>query len=323
MSLGENIRRRRLELKLSQQDLADALGYKTRSSIAKLEKNESKLTHEKIVMLARTLQTTVNYLVGDADSAPEELHGTLVSFDDLQNTDSSPVSRQKHIAVILAGGKNRVNESNIPYQFVTVKDKPIVVYTLEAMQHHPQIDEIHVVCLKGWEDFLPAYAKRYNITKLKSIIPAGDSGIESVKHAVDHLLPTHKATDLIIIQEATRPFVAPEIVSNAIRCCKQYGTAVTYEQMDSLTPFLVNENPQGLMHIPARKVLNIQSPEVYTLGALRLAFFEAAKIHHPLDETFCAVFLHHLGKDLKFCKGSRRNIRIVYEEDLKLMEALL
>ncbi len=323
MSLGENIRKRRIELKLSQQDLADALGYKTRSSIAKLEKNESRLSHEKIVLLARTLQTSVSYLITDADDENGEQHGALVSFDELQSTDSQPKNMQKHIAVILAGGKNRVNKSNIPYQFVSVKDKPVVLYTMETMQHHPQIDEIHVVCLKGWEDFLPAYAKRYNITKLKNIIPAGNSGIESVKNAVEQLLPTHKATDLIVIQEATRPFVAPEIISNAIRCCKQYGTAVTYERMDAMTPFLVNENQRGLTHIPAKRIINIQSPEVYTLGALRLAFFEAAKIHHPLDETFCAVFLHHLGKELKFCKGSHSNNRIVYEEDLKLMEILV
>jgi 2-C-methyl-D-erythritol 4-phosphate cytidylyltransferase len=323
MSLGEKIRKRRLELKLSQQDLADALGYKTRSSIAKLEKNKSRLTHEKIVMLARTLQTTVNYLVTSANEEESGRHGTLITSDDLQNEDSRQKDKQKHIAVILAGGKKRINKYNIPYQFVSVKGKPVVLYTIETMQHHPQIDEIHVVCLEGWEEFFPAYAKRYNITKLKSIIPAGNSGIESVKNAVERLLPVHKATDLVIIQEATRPFVAPEIVSNAIRCCKQYGNAVTYEEMDALTPFLVNKNQQGLTHLPAKRVINIQSPEVYTLGALRLAFFEAAKINHPLDETYCAVFLHHLGKELKFCKGSHSNIRIVYEEDLKLLEILI
>lgn len=323
MSLGENIRKRRIELRLSQQELADALGYKTRSSIAKLEKNKSKISNEKIVTLARTLQTTVNSLISDANIENHEYHGSLISLNELQNTDSQQKNKQKHIAVILAGGKRRINKSNIPFQFVTVKDKPVILYTMETMQHHPQIDEIHIVCLKGWEDFLPAYAKRYNIIKLKSIIPAGNSGIESVKNAVELLLPTHKATDLLIIQEATRPFVAPEIISNAIRCCKQYGNAVTYERMDAMTPFLINDNQTGLTHLPANHVINIQSPEVYTLGALRLAFFEAAKIQHPLTETFCAVFLHHLGKELKFCKGGHNNIRIVYEEDLKLMEALV
>ena len=149
MSLGENIRKRRLELKLSQQELADALGYKTRSSIAKLEKNESRLSHEKVVTLARTLKTTVNYLIDGTSDENGKQHGTLVALDDLQHTDGLENRKQKNIAVILAGGKKRINKSNIPYQFVTVKDKPVVLYTMETMQHHPQIDEIHVVCLKG------------------------------------------------------------------------------------------------------------------------------------------------------------------------------
>lgn len=323
MSLSEKIRQRRIKLKLSQQDLADALGYKSRSSITKIEKNKNMLSHEKINMLARILQTTVSYLIDDTSEENCEQHGTLVSFDDLRDTDVMQKSKQKKIAVILAGGKNRVNKNNIPYQFVSVKDKPIVMYTMETMQYHPQIDEIHVVCLKGWEDFLTAYAKRYNISKLKSLIPAGKSGVDSVKNAVEQLLLTHKATDLIIIQEATRPFVTPEIISNTIRCCKQYGNAVTYEQMDAMTPFIVNEKRGGLTHLPAKRVINIQSPEVYTLGALHLAFIEASKIRHPLEETFCAVFLHHLGKELNFCKGNHSNIRIVYEEDLKLMDVLI
>ena len=87
-----------------------------------------------------------------------------------------------------------------------------------------------------------------------------------------------------------------------------------------MTPFLLNENKRGLTHLPANRVINVQSPEVYTFGALRQAFYDAVKIRHPLEETICAVFLHNLGRELKFCEGSHSNRRIIYEEDLKLLE---
>lgn len=322
MTIGENIRKRRLALGFSQQELADALGYKTRSSIAKLEKNSSALSPQKLVALAHTLRTSVKFLVSGDYTDGEKLRGALIS--DLRFEDNDKVKRkQKCSAVILAGGKNRINKYNIPYQFVTVRDKPIILYTLEAFQHHPQVDEIHVVCLKGWEDSIPAYAEKYNISKIKEIIPAGNTGIESVKNAVEWLASTHSILDLILIHEATRPLVAPETITNAIRCCKQYGSAVTFERMDQMTPFLVNNNNMGLTHLPASCVIDIQSPEVYTLGALRQAFFDAAKISHPLEETICAVFLHNLGRELKFCEGSHSNRRIVYEEDLKLLESFV
>lgn len=322
MSIGENIRKRRIELHLSQQELADSLGYKTRSSVAKLEKNGSSVTHEKLLVLAHTLHTTVNYLVNGDVSELEGKRGSIISELEFTDNKKNGKKQRKCAAVILAGGRNRVNKYNIPYQFVTVKDKPIIFYTLEAFQHHPQVDAIHVVCLEGWEDSLPAYAKKFNISKLQEIIPAGNTGIKSVKNAVEWLSSSYSMMDLILIHEATRPFVAPETVSNAIRCCKQYGSAVTFERMDQMTPFLINENISGLTHLSADHVIDVQSPEVYTFGALRQAFYDAAKIRHPLNETICAVFLHNLGRELKFCEGNHSNRRIVYEEDLKLLESL-
>ena len=168
MSLGENIKRRRLALNLSQHDLADALGYKTRSSIAKLEKNGGKLSERKLITLANTLKTDVNYLLTGEPGEKIEGHGSVIDRSDIE--DYSNTSDRKCCAVILAGGQKHVNKFNIPIQFVTVKEKPVIIYTMEALQRHPQIDDIHVVCLDGWEDQLSAYAEQFGITKLKEII---------------------------------------------------------------------------------------------------------------------------------------------------------
>ena len=322
MSLGENIRRRRIQLHLSQQELADALGYKTRSSITKIEKDETALTQDKLLSLANALQTTGNHLLSGDFSGDENPRGFIIPEKEIAQSNSKP-DKRKCVAVILAGGKSRVNKYSIPYQFVTVKEKPVILYTMETFQRHPLIDEIHVVCLEGWEDYLPAYAAQYGITKLKEIIPAGQTGIRSVKNAVEWLTPSHSALDLMIIQEATRPFVDPETISNAIRICKQFGSAVVFERMDRTTPFLLDENGSGITHLPASRLINVQSPEVYAFGMLRKAFHDAAAIRHPLDETICAVFLHHMGRDIKLCEGSHSNIRIVFEEDLKLMNTLV
>ena len=194
---------------------------------------------------------------------------------------------------------------------------------MEAYQRHPLVDEIYVVCLAGWEDFLPAYAEQYNISKFKGIIPAGERGIHSVKNAVEWLSSSYRATDILILQEGTRPFIDSETISNAIRCCKQYGSAVTYTHLEDTTPFLLGKDGKSVTPVDAYSLITIQSPEVYSIGALRFAFQEAAKINHPLTETICSVFMHNLGRELSFCEGNHNNMRIVYEEDLKLFEALL
>ena len=72
-------------------------------------------------------------------------------------------------AVIIAGGSGARMGQDIPKQFINIYDKPVIIYTLEGFQKHPQIDEIEVVCLDGWQEVLRAYAKQFNITKLRGV----------------------------------------------------------------------------------------------------------------------------------------------------------
>jgi 2-C-methyl-D-erythritol 4-phosphate cytidylyltransferase len=64
-----------------------------------------------------------------------------------------------NIALIIAGGSGERMHQDIPKQFLSINDRPVIVYTLEAFEHHPEIDEIAVVCIEGWEQVLMAYAR--------------------------------------------------------------------------------------------------------------------------------------------------------------------
>ena len=75
-----------------------------------------------------------------------------------------------NIALLTAGGIGSRMQQDIPKQFMNIYDKPIIIYTMEAFQKHPDIDAIEVVCLDGWHDILRAYAKQFNITKLVGIV---------------------------------------------------------------------------------------------------------------------------------------------------------
>ena len=324
MSLGKNIRKKRIALGLSQQKLADAMGYRNRSSITKIEKDQSPVTGGQLQRLAQILHTTVGYLAND-EPETELPKGIIIPDPSVLNPPEQRRSKQRCVAVVLAGGKKHMNVTGIPFQFVTVREKPVILYTMEAFQRHPQIDGIVAVCLNGWEDYLSAYAEKEGITKLLGIVPGGSSGVNSLRNAVEWLATSADVWDILIVQDGTSPFVDPETVSNAIRCCRQYGSAVTFERMDPVTPFLLNgsDTEKGLSHLPAERLINVKSPECYNFGLLRQAFHDADRIGLPCDETICAVFLYHLGRELRFCEGHPRNYRVVSAEDLKVMEALL
>ena len=74
-----------------------------------------------------------------------------------------------NIALLTAGGTGNRMGQDIPKQFMCIDNQPVIVYTMQAFQNHPEIDAIALICLKGWETALQAYANQYNITKLKWI----------------------------------------------------------------------------------------------------------------------------------------------------------
>ena len=131
------------------------------------------------------------------------------------------------IGLLIAGGAGNRMGQNIPKQFLTVNEKPVIVYTLEAFQKHPEIDAIAVVCISGWEPVLQAYANQFNITKLQYIIPGGKNGQDSIRNGVYELKKHYKPEDIVLIHDAIRPMVSAEIISDCIRVTNEKGNAIT------------------------------------------------------------------------------------------------
>ena len=132
-----------------------------------------------------------------------------------------------NVAVIIAGGSGSRMHQDIPKQFINVYDKPVIIYTLEGFQRHPEIDAIEVVCLDGWHDILKAYAKQFNIDKLKWVVSGGNTGQESIRNGVFHLEGICSEDDIVVIHDGIRPLVDDTVLTDVIIKCRQYGNGVT------------------------------------------------------------------------------------------------
>lgn len=309
MSVGANIRKRRYELGMSQQELADAMGYKTRSTIARIESGENSVTESKLRKFALVLDTTPEalisgYFTGEegAASAPE-------------------TAGQRTVAVILAGGKSGRNQQNIPNQFISILGKPVIVYCLEAYQAHPAVDDIYVVCLKGWENIVRAYAHQYGISKLRGLIPAASSGILSVKNGLEHIKKRYAADDVIIFQESTRPMVTAEMISKLLKACSETGSANICQSMRDYVQFTYVNGK--VSYVDRNAVVDLQSPEAYRLKVINDVFEAAARERHVLTESCCVMLMYNLGYPINFIEGSVNNIKIVRQEDIAVFSALI
>jgi 2-C-methyl-D-erythritol 4-phosphate cytidylyltransferase len=317
MSIGTNIKKRRFELRMSQQELANALGYKTRSTIAKIESGENDVTQKKLQRFAEVLDTTVEALISSNTTFTPIATSAPFSFPESNEENS----RVKNIAVVLAGGKSSRNHQNIPNQFINILGKPVIVYCLEAYQAHPAIDDIYVVCLKGWEQIVTAYAQQFHITKLRGLIPAAASGILSVKNGLEYVEKKYSQDDTIIFQEATRPMVSIDMISKLLQACHENGSANICQSMKDHVQFrYVDGNPE---YIDRDSVVDLQSPEAYKISIIDGIFKMAETKQHPLNESCCAMLLFNLGYGINFIEGAINNIKIVRQEDIAIATTLL
>ncbi len=317
MGIAENIKRRRLELNLSQQELASAMGYRSRSTIAKIESGENDVPASKILMFAKVLDTSVEYIKTGIENEADHL-----TYE--QKDTEEP---HKNVAVILAGGKSTRNMQNIPNQFINVLGKPVIMYCLEAYQRHPAIDDIYIVCLKGWESIVEAYAKQYGIDKLRGIIQGGETGIKSVRKGIERIQNDYCDSDVIILQESTRPMVTEEMISKLLNACQRNGSAVTCEPMGDYLQFkLGNEDIEASRHseyLSRHRIVAAESPEAYRLGMIKETLKNADQKNFRFDETCFVMLLNRLGFEIQFYEGNHNNIKVVRQEDIAIMSALL
>ncbi|MBR3457103.1 MAG: 2-C-methyl-D-erythritol 4-phosphate cytidylyltransferase, partial [Selenomonadaceae bacterium] len=131
------------------------------------------------------------------------------------------------VAIIIAGGSGHRTGQDVPKQFLHVNNKPVLIYTLEAFQRHPQIDRIELVCIDGWHEVARAYAKQFNITKLEDVVSGGSTSQESIRNGVYALEGVCKEDDIVVIHDGIRPMLDESVLSDVIAKCQTYGNGVT------------------------------------------------------------------------------------------------
>ena len=225
-----------------------------------------------------------------------------------------------NIAVLLAGGVDPNFKMDIPKQFVNVYNRPIIVYTMEIFQKHPEIDAIMVACLKGWENMVTAYAKQFNIDKLKWVITGGVTGQDTSKLAVDTLIETCQEDDIVILHDAIRPMVTDEIISDSIYSCKRKGMGVaSVISMDNV--MMTDDGINGKLSISRYAFRRIQTPQTYRLGELQKAH-EEATLKNIRGENDTNNMISRLGMKVTLSKGSDTNLKINTVEDVEMFKAL-
>lgn len=226
-----------------------------------------------------------------------------------------------YIALLTAAGRGTRMHTEIPKQFLHVRNKPVILYTMEAFQKHPQIDAMIVVTLGTWQEMIRAYARQYGITKLRWVVEGGKSGQESIKKGLETLEKECRPEDIIMVHDGNRPLISDEIISDSIATFHSYGSAVAAMPCIEAV-YRSGDGERSHVSLDRSELYRTQTPHTYTLGKLLWAHKEAEK-RRIWNTTATCTLMTLLGEEIYFSRGSEKNLKLTTSEDVDIFEALL
>lgn len=228
-----------------------------------------------------------------------------------------------NIALILAAGTGTRIGANIPKQFIKIREKPILAYTLDIFQNNKNIDAIEIISHKDWVNETKKIIDEYNITKTKWIVEGGFTFQESVMEGIFNLKGKVSSDDIIIISFGVSPMTTDEIIDDSIRVCKKYGNAIASEDIVLCTCIKDNEY-SSTQSILRETLKGFSNPWAFKFDDL-CESYETAIEKGIIDnlEPHTTSLYFALGKRLYFSKTNSLNIKITTKEDLDIFEGYL
>lgn len=223
--------------------------------------------------------------------------------------------------LMLAGGIGARMGASIPKQFIRIKGKPIIAYTLDIFEKNQNIDAIEIVCIHGYEDMLREIITEYGFKKIRWICEGGKTFSMSVYAGLKNLRTELQKDDLLMIHMSVAPFIDETIVDDAICVAKEKGNSVS-ENPCFLCMGSRDNDEYSSMSVLRESITGLNTPQTFHYGEI-LDLYDRAKEENILEdlEPHTTSVFYHYGKKLYFSKGSQMNIKITNQDDLDLFEA--
>lgn len=230
-----------------------------------------------------------------------------------------------NIPIIFAGGSGtRMNTKSRPKQFLDLNGKPIIIYTIEIFDNHPDVDAIVVVCLESWIPFLEKMLKKFEINKVVRVIPGGESGQESIYKglcaAEEYSNTKNEKNPIVMIHDGVRPLITEETITDNISKVKECGSCITIAP--AIETVIVNKH-DGTLDIPKRSdCLMARAPQSFYLNDIIGAHRKSQK-EGKTDFIDSCSLMSYYGYKLGLVYGPMENIKITTPTDYFVLRAMV
>lgn len=228
-----------------------------------------------------------------------------------------------NIAIIFAGGVGVRMGAGIPKQFLEINGKPIIVHTLDLFENHPEIDKIYMSVLEDYIPYMKKLAKKFDITKIASIVAGGETGQDSIYNALSKAREENSGDSIVLIHDGVRPWVSYDTISRNIKGVKEKGNAITCTPC--FETILMSKNAKSVENVPYRKdTYAAQAPQSFRLDDILEAHEIVRKKESRYDNLVdSCTLIKSIGRQAYMVEGNRGNIKVTTPEDVYMYRALI
>ncbi len=235
------------------------------------------------------------------------------------------MNRFKVTAIVLAAGQGKRMKSTVHKQYLILKNKPVLYYSLKAFEDS-QVDEIVLVVGKGEQEFCQKeIVDKYNFHKIKAIVEGGKERYHSVAYGIRAICWECK---YVLIHDGARPFVDKEMIHRVVDAVQVSKACVV--GMPVKDTIKISDEKGYVCDTPARSLVwQVQTPQAFDKSVIADAYNKLLSEEENLSAagitvTDDAMVVEYFMKiPVKLIQGSYKNIKITTPEDLKIAKILL
>lgn len=221
-------------------------------------------------------------------------------------------------AIVLAAGQGKRMKSSIQKQYILLKEKPILYYSLKAFEDIKEIERIILVVGKGEVSYCrKEIIDKYGLQKVTDVIEGGKERYHSVYEGLKLL---EKHCDYVLIHDEARPFITESIILNTIENVKKYKACAVGMPVKDTIKIVDEEN--FCVHTPERaKVWAVQTPQAFEYNIIKSAYDILMQKEIMVTDD-AMVIEQFMNISVKLIEGTYENIKITTQEDLKVAETI-
>lgn len=227
--------------------------------------------------------------------------------------------------VILAGGVGSRMGGDKPKQYLNLKGKPIIVYTVEKFFACPEFEKVIVLCPAKWVEHTKNLIKRHISPAMDkvAVIEGGATRNETIMNAINFIEAQGclDESTVIVTHDSVRPFVTHRIIEENIEACENYGACDTV--IPATDTIVESENSKSISNIPDRsKMYQGQTPQSFKALKLKRIYGSLTEEEKSILTDAAKIFVLK-GETVALVDGETFNIKITYPYDLRVAKSLL